>query len=60
MKTDQTLRPENYPTLSIEAARSGWIVTEKGRPAEVFVRWESVVSYIATRLTTKTYPDNAL
>lgn len=43
----------HYPTVTIEAARTGWIVKEQGCPAEVFVRWESVVKYLESRLTTK-------
>jgi hypothetical protein len=42
-----------YSTITIEAARTGWIVKERGKPAEVFVRWESMVKYIETRLSTK-------
>jgi hypothetical protein len=42
-----------YHVLTIEAARTGWIVKESGRPAEVFVRWDTLVRYIESRLTTK-------
>ena len=42
-----------YITLTIEAARTGWIVKEKGKPAEIFTRWEHAVSYMAERLTSK-------
>jgi hypothetical protein len=45
-----------YLTVQIEAAENGWIVKRVppgGTPAKVFVRWESVVEYAASLLTTK-------
>ena len=45
-------KPE-YNTVSVEAARTGWIVREQGRPAEVFIRWDALLRYIETRLTSK-------
>ena len=50
-------RDKLYSTVTIEAARTSWIVKEKGRPAEVFVRWESLVEYLETRLATKSVPE---
>ena len=47
-----------YNTLTIEAAESGWIVKEKGKPTKVFFRWESLTVYLADRLTTKGLPEN--
>ena len=46
-----------YSKVTVEAARTGWIVKENGRPAEVFVRWESLVQYLETRLATKSISD---
>lgn len=40
-----------YATLTIQAAVTGWIVTEKGKPVQVFVRWEAAVNYLKSRLT---------
>ena len=42
-----------YKTLTIEAALTGWIVREHGKPAEIFTRWENVVKKIERELTTK-------
>jgi hypothetical protein len=42
-----------YSKLTIEASEGGWIVAEAKLPKKVFVRWESVVNYIESRLTTK-------
>jgi len=42
-----------YNKLTIEAARTGWIVKQQGKPAEVFVRWENVVKHLENQLTSK-------
>jgi hypothetical protein len=45
-----------YLTVQIEAAENGWIVKQvppRGTPPKVFVRWESVVEYAASLLTTR-------
>lgn len=44
---------EIYKTITVEAAKNAWIVREKGRPAEVFTRWESVVKKLEAELTSK-------
>jgi hypothetical protein len=44
---------DQYKTLTVEAAKTGWIVREKGKPAEVFTRWESVVKKMEIELTSK-------
>ena len=47
---------EQYLTVQIEAAENGWVVKQvppKGVPAKVFVRWDAVVAYAASLLTTK-------
>ena len=44
-----------YITVQIEAAENGWIVKvvpPRGTPAKVLTRWESVVKYAASLLTT--------
>lgn len=46
-----------YACVSIETARTGWVVKEKGRHTEIFVRWEAVVKYIGTRLTSEDFDD---
>ena len=40
-----------YKTLTVEAAKTGWIVRETGKPAEIFIRWEKVVDKLALELT---------
>jgi hypothetical protein len=45
-----------YLTVQIEAAENGWIVKQvppKGVPPKVFVRWDAVVAYAASLLTTR-------
>jgi hypothetical protein len=42
-----------FKKLSVEAARTGWIVRETGKPAEIFIRWDALVSYLASQLLTK-------
>jgi hypothetical protein len=49
---DSMKKPE-HNIITIEAARTGWIIKEMGRPAEVFIRWDALVEYIATRLTSE-------
>jgi hypothetical protein len=44
-----------YLTVQIEAAENGWIVKcvpPRGIPPVVFVRWDSVIKYCASLLTT--------
>ena len=40
-----------YRKLTIEAAVTGWIITQKGKPAEIFTRWEAVISRLKQELT---------
>lgn len=45
-----------YNTISVEAAKTGWIVKDlkdKKKPAEIFIRWESVVKKLEHELMTK-------
>lgn len=44
---------EQYKTLIVEAATTGWIVREVGKPAEIFTRWDSLVRKLEQELTTK-------
>lgn len=41
-----------FKTITVEAARTGWIVREKGQPAEIFHRWDAVVRKLEKELTT--------
>jgi len=47
------MKQPEYNTLTIEAAKTGWIVREKGKPTEIFVLWENAVNYLAVKLTSK-------
>jgi hypothetical protein len=52
-----------FLTVQIEAAQNGWVVRcvpPKGVPPKVFVRWESVVTYAASLLTTNPQNDRGL
>ena len=42
-----------FCTVSIEAAVAGWILKERGKPAQIFVRWEALVRELEERLTNK-------
>lgn len=42
-----------YNTVTVEAARTGWIVKETGKPAEVFIRWDALLRHLESRLTSK-------
>ena len=42
-----------FRTVSIEAAVTGWILKERGKPAQIFVRWEALVRELEERLTHK-------
>jgi hypothetical protein len=48
-------KPEKsaYKTLTVEAAIQGWVVREPGKPAEIFVRWESLIRKLEKELTNK-------
>lgn len=48
-----TKNQDIYKTITVEAAKTGWIVREKGRPAEIFTRWEKVVAKLEMELTSK-------
>ena len=43
----------NYTKLTIESCEGGWIVKEKGQPTRLFVRWETVILWLESRLTSK-------
>lgn len=40
-----------YKTLTVEAAKKGWIVREKGEPAEIFYIWRQVIDKLEQKLT---------
>lgn len=44
-------KTEGYKRVEVEAALSGWILRVKGRPAEIFVRWESLIIRLKELLT---------
>lgn len=48
-----TKNQDIYKTITVEAAKTGWIVREKGRPTEIFTRWEKVVAKLEMELTSK-------
>lgn len=45
-----------YKTLTVEAAKTGWIVKEHGQPAEIFIRWDDLVRKLAKELSTQEPP----
>lgn len=47
------MEKEQYQTITVEAAKTGWIVRVKGKPAEIFIRWDQVVKKLEAELTTK-------
>lgn len=47
------MKKEQYKTLTVEAAKTGWIIRESGKPAEIFIRWEAVVKKLELELTSK-------
>jgi hypothetical protein len=42
-----------FKKLTIEAAHGGWILKERNKPAEVFVRWEMLIRRLKLELTSK-------
>lgn len=44
---------DQYKTLTVEAAKTGWIVREPGKPAEIFIRWDDLVRKLELKLTSK-------
>ena len=51
MLTDEKTR---YNIITIEAAESGWIVRQAGKPhAKVFLIWARVVELLEAELTSK-------
>lgn len=53
MKNKESKEKEQYKTLEVEAAKTGWIVREKGKPAEIFIRWEQFVKKLEMELSSK-------
>lgn len=51
------MKNPEYNTVTVEAARTGWIVKEQNRPTEIFVRWEMLIRYLENRLTSKGDPE---
>ena len=48
-----------YKTLTVEAAKTGWVVREKGKPTELFIRWDQLVRKLEVELTSKTENEKA-
>lgn len=42
-----------YLKLQVEAAETGWVVTQDGKKPEVFIKWKHVVRYLASQLSNK-------
>lgn len=53
LKRDVKQTGGEYNTVTVEAARTGWVVKENGRLTEVFVRWEALTRYLESRLATR-------
>ena len=49
----KNLQKPEYKTLIVEAATTGWIVREKGKPAQIFVNWDNFVGKLKHELTSK-------
>ncbi len=49
---------EQYKTLIVEAAKTGWVVREPRKPAEIFIRWEQLVKKLEMELTSKGEGEN--
>ena len=47
-----------YDTVTVQAAITGWVLTRKGYPTEIFTRWEALVSRLQYLLTSKGDQDN--
>jgi len=47
------MNKQDYKTITVEAATTGWIVREKGKPSEVFIRWELLIKKLEKELTSK-------
>jgi hypothetical protein len=52
MKTEK-VEKEQFKILTIEAAKTGWIIREKGEPAEIFHIWPQVIRKLEQELTSK-------
>lgn len=49
---------EQYQTITVEAAKTGWIVRKKDHPAEIYIRWDQVIRRLEMELTSKGDPEN--
>lgn len=52
------MEKEKYQTVTVEAAKTGWIVRVKGKPAEIFLNWEILVRKLERELATKSGVNN--
>ena len=46
-------KDNGYNKVTVEAATTGWILQQAGKPAEIFTRWEALVSRLEYLLTSK-------
>ncbi len=44
---------DKYDKITVEAATTGWILTRRGHPAEIFTLWHQLVARMETLLTSK-------
>lgn len=44
-------KKDQYRTVTIQAAKNGWIVMQTGRITEVYIRWDELVKRIKDELT---------
>jgi hypothetical protein len=44
---------EAYPTVTIECLKDCWVLRQKGKVAEHFVRWESLISALKGRISSE-------
>lgn len=42
-----------YNSVKVNAAVSGWVLQQKGKPDEIFVRWESLVKRLEELLMSR-------
>ena len=42
-----------YNTVTISAAVNGWVLTVKGEPPEVFVRWDELIYRLHSKLANR-------
>ena len=46
----------DYRKVTVSSCVGGWVVTQKGKPDQIYVRWEGVIIRLKEELTS--YGDN--